>query len=87
MTQTNDPAASSPFLAIAVSRGPREEGATGGARRELFTAAEPAKQRREREYEERIQKEFERNKKERGGSNNKPHTWFYSENQEIVKDV
>lgn len=47
------------------------------ARRELF-AIDTAKQRREREYEERLQREFERSKEEKKGEPNKaPRVWFY----------
>lgn len=49
----------------------------GKARRELFTI-DSAKQRREREYEERLQREFERSREEKkGGPNKAPHVWFY----------
>lgn len=50
---------------------------TGKARRELF-AIDTAKQRREREYEERLQREFERSKEEKKCEPNKaPRVWFY----------
>lgn len=46
-------------------------------RRELFTI-DTAKQRREREYEERLQREFERSREEKkGGPNKAPRVWFY----------
>lgn len=49
----------------------------GKARRELFTI-DSAKQRREREYEERLQREFERSREEKkGGPNKAPRVWFY----------